>query len=273
MRGWLMPTNSSRSILLATDQQRSVFSAVGEGPPLPVAYMPYGDRLRVNGMLKMLGFNGELPDPRTGHYHLGKGYRQFNPLLMRFNSPDSWSPFGDGGLNAYAYCGGDPINRHDPTGHTFVWLKIVRREFGLMSPPNRRAITVKTVLPRSPDLAQINTQKNMQLPIPGKRRPERISRTQNRLESKRQNHVFQTEHNPDNPTQSIRSKVKRDRKVESLRQKYSRLVSQHHNAARTPVVPERQKFLTFADFHSIHEVEILVPEPVGGLDQLASIRR
>ena len=27
------------------------------------------------------------------------------------------SPFGEGGLNPYAYCQGDPINRSDPTGH------------------------------------------------------------------------------------------------------------------------------------------------------------
>ena len=48
---------------------------------------------------------------------LGNGYRAFNPVLMRFNSPDSWSPFGEGGLNAYVYCIGDPVNRDDPTGH------------------------------------------------------------------------------------------------------------------------------------------------------------
>lgn len=34
-----------------------------------------------------------------------------------FNSPDSWSPFGERGLNAYAYCQGDPINFRDPSGH------------------------------------------------------------------------------------------------------------------------------------------------------------
>lgn len=56
----------------------------------------------------LLGFNGERPDPVTGHYHLGNGYRPFNPVLMRFNSPDSWSALGKGGVNAYAYCGGDP---------------------------------------------------------------------------------------------------------------------------------------------------------------------
>ncbi|MCO8161638.1 hypothetical protein NJC38_05655 [Pseudomonas sp. 21LCFQ010] len=63
------------------------------------------------------GFNGELPDPLTGHYLLGHGYRADNPVLMRFNSPDSLSPFAEGGINAYAYCQGDPVNLQDPSGH------------------------------------------------------------------------------------------------------------------------------------------------------------
>ncbi|WP_371916346.1 RHS repeat-associated core domain-containing protein [Pseudomonas sp. QTF5] len=85
--------------------------------PHALAYTPYGHRPPESGLLSLLGFNGERPDPVTGHYLLGNGYRAFNPVLMRFNSPDSWSPFGVGGLNAYAYCEGDPINRRDPTGH------------------------------------------------------------------------------------------------------------------------------------------------------------
>ncbi|RMN11653.1 RHS repeat-associated core domain-containing protein, partial [Pseudomonas syringae group genomosp. 3] len=42
---------------------------------------------------------------------------------MRFNSPDSLSPFGEGGLNAYGYVGGDPVGFGDPSGH--VKLRII----------------------------------------------------------------------------------------------------------------------------------------------------
>lgn len=73
----------------------------------------------------LLGFNGQPRDPLTGHYLLGNGYRAFNPVLMRFNSPDNASPFGKGGLNAYAYCLGDPVNMHDPTGH-IAYLALLR---------------------------------------------------------------------------------------------------------------------------------------------------
>ncbi|MFY0728190.1 RHS repeat-associated core domain-containing protein [Pseudomonas sp. NFX15] len=114
--------------LLATDLQRSVLNALDATQANPLAYTPYGYRPAESGLLSLLGFNGERPDPVTGHYHLGNGYRQFNPVLMRFNSPDSWSPFGEGGLNAYAYCEGDPVNRVDPTGHSLQGiLDLLRR--------------------------------------------------------------------------------------------------------------------------------------------------
>jgi RHS repeat-associated protein len=105
---------TSKSRLLTTDQQRSVLAILDTTRPQHLAYTPYGHRGPESGLL---GFNGERPDPVTGHYLLGNGYRAFNPVLMRFNSPDSWSPFGRGGLNAYGYCVGDPINRVDPNGH------------------------------------------------------------------------------------------------------------------------------------------------------------
>lgn len=89
--------------LLATDQQRSVLNAQDATPPHSFAYTPYGHRSPEGGLLSLLGFTGERPDPVTGHYLLGNGYRAFNPVLIRFNSPDRRSPFDKGGINAYAY--------------------------------------------------------------------------------------------------------------------------------------------------------------------------
>ncbi|QGH64350.1 hypothetical protein GHV41_14980 [Serratia proteamaculans] len=71
-------------------------------------------------MNSFLGFNGERLDPVTGATHLGNGYRAYNPVLMRFTCPDSWSPFGEGGINPYVYCEGDPINRADSSGHMSI---------------------------------------------------------------------------------------------------------------------------------------------------------
>lgn len=112
--------NLRQATLLATDQQRSVLQAIACNESQSHAYSPYGNRTIGNGLLSLLGFNGERPDPVTGHYLLGNGYRAFNPVLMRFNSPDNLSPFGKGGLNPYAYCHGDPVNQSDPTGHAIV---------------------------------------------------------------------------------------------------------------------------------------------------------
>jgi|GEM_PF-5643586 len=66
-----------------------------------------------------LGFNGEYQE-RSGLQILGS-YRAYNPCLMRFHGADNLSPFRRGGLNAYAYCLGDPVNLIDPTGH-LPWL-------------------------------------------------------------------------------------------------------------------------------------------------------
>ena len=103
--------------LLGTDRQRSVLHTVNPDKHNTIAYNVYGYRPAQSGLLSVLGFNGEQADPVTGHYFLGNGYRAFNPVLMRFNSPDSWSPFGRGGLNSYAYCLCDPINLIDQDGH------------------------------------------------------------------------------------------------------------------------------------------------------------
>jgi RHS repeat-associated protein len=103
--------------LLGTDQQCNVLTEVTGAQRRDFAYSPYGHRPAEGGLFSVLGFSGEQLDPLTGLYLLGNGYRAYSPALMRFLSPDSMSPFGTGGLNPYAYCGGDPINRVDPTGH------------------------------------------------------------------------------------------------------------------------------------------------------------
>ncbi|NIF25727.1 RHS repeat-associated core domain-containing protein [Pantoea sp. Tr-811] len=110
--------NVDGSRLLAVEKHGSVLSVLVASQPNPLAYSPYGHRHPASGLLSLCSFNAEYQDPVTGHYLLGTGYhRAFNPVLMRFNSPDSWSPFGDGGINCYGYLAGNPVNATDPSGH------------------------------------------------------------------------------------------------------------------------------------------------------------
>jgi len=130
-----------KSTLLATDQQRSVLSThEATSPARSFSYTPYGHRALGGGLLSLLGFNGERPDRVTGWYLLGIGHhRPFNPVLMCFTSPDSWSPFGEGWVNAYAYCKGDPVNQTDPTGHIGNPVKGMMNFLKLRSSPMVRA--------------------------------------------------------------------------------------------------------------------------------------
>jgi RHS repeat-associated protein len=108
--------------LLATDSRNTPLAAVDpEGSNL-LAYTPYGAQSAVKPVHNQLGFNGQLRERPTGWYHLGNGHRVYNPVLMHFHTPDTLSPFGKGGLNAYAYCVGDPVNLVDPTGQLPEWL-------------------------------------------------------------------------------------------------------------------------------------------------------
>ena len=125
----LAQLDSTGASLLATDLPGSAISLVKLRHPVNnVVYSPYGYSRSLDSAGALVGFNGELPEAITGHYLLGNGHRAYNPVLMRFNSPDSLSPFAKGGINAYAYCSGDPVNRQDPTGRFFnKWLKMLWR--------------------------------------------------------------------------------------------------------------------------------------------------
>ncbi|WP_256582498.1 MULTISPECIES: RHS repeat-associated core domain-containing protein [unclassified Pseudomonas] len=104
--------------LLVTDNHGSVIGAQPPVTPYPLVYTAYGYRPGCPGLEVMLGFNGQRKDPVTGCYPLGNGYRDYDPFLMRFRSPDNLSPFTQGGINAYSYCAGEPVNSTDPSGHT-----------------------------------------------------------------------------------------------------------------------------------------------------------
>ena len=105
--------------LIAVDRMGSVLQLLSPeiGKSVKKRYSIYGDAEHSMSDAHIPGFNSERPDPVTGTYHLGNGYRAYNPKLMRFNCPDSMSPFGAGGINPYVYCSGDPVNNSDPSGH------------------------------------------------------------------------------------------------------------------------------------------------------------
>jgi len=113
--------DGSDSLLFMTDFKNSV---VGESSASGLAVQTYGayGEHPDNGVLEtLLGYNGEVRDPVSGWYLLGQGYRAYNPSLMRFHSPDSFSPFDGGGVNPYCYGLGDPVGYSDPTGHLGLW--------------------------------------------------------------------------------------------------------------------------------------------------------
>lgn len=103
--------------MLRSDMQGCV---LGSGTH-QLAYAPYGFRENSTESIS-LGFNGQFRDALSGYYLPGNGQRVYNPALMRFHSPDTLSPFGRGGVNAYMYCSGDPLNNRDPSGHVRVPL-------------------------------------------------------------------------------------------------------------------------------------------------------
>jgi len=101
---------SASTLLLAVSKENSVLKGNRAR-----SYNAYGfDDL--TSRQSLIGFNGEARDDVVGCDLLGNGTRAYSPVLMRFLSPDNMSPFAEGGINAYAYCEGDPTNFKDPSG-------------------------------------------------------------------------------------------------------------------------------------------------------------
>lgn len=113
---------SAETQLTAVNSQNSIVNSSHRDRIKSLSYSAYG----YSFIDSILGYTGQRYDRFTNHYLLGNGYRTYSPLLMRFLSPDTLSPFGKGGRNAYAYCEGDPTNNVDPSGHM---LRKVRQFF------------------------------------------------------------------------------------------------------------------------------------------------
>lgn len=121
----LAEAGGNHSGLRATDRLGSVLRCSDLHENCALVYTPYGLDL-AKARVTLLRFAGQHKDSASGCYLLGDGYRGFSPVLRRFITPDNLSPFEGGGINAYAYCAGDPVNNTDPTGH--IWKSLFGRQ-------------------------------------------------------------------------------------------------------------------------------------------------
>ncbi|WP_263261234.1 RHS repeat-associated core domain-containing protein [Pseudomonas sp. RIT-PI-S] len=126
--------------LFATDRAHSVL-AVRRTPVIRhINYRPFGAASHRHARGRV-AFNGQWREPGTGHYALGNGYRSYSTEMGRFLRPDLYSPFDKGGLNSYAYCAAEPVNRRDPDGEAFSAIAIA----GLVSSVSTLFMHVGTI--------------------------------------------------------------------------------------------------------------------------------
>nr|WP_314492374.1 RHS repeat-associated core domain-containing protein [uncultured Pseudomonas sp.] len=111
-RNTLCVKESGHHALYACDSQHSPVSIRSTQSTTTLKFQPFGH----DTGLCTKGFKGERRDVLLQSYHLGNGYRVYCPSLARFLQTDRFSPFLEGGVNAYAFAGNDPVNHWDPTG-------------------------------------------------------------------------------------------------------------------------------------------------------------
>ncbi len=133
-----VPDNTA---LLATSATNSIMHAARA-----IVYAPYG-HVDLLGHASVLAFNGQVRDLMTECDLLGNGKRSYSSKLMRFLSPDNYSPFGLGGVNSYVYCNNDPINFTDPSGN--VKYRVVMKGRNATSNPPSASNTIARNPPRS----------------------------------------------------------------------------------------------------------------------------
>lgn len=77
------------------DRPSSVLGMKSSVQKYPINYTAYGYS-HVFQAFNLIGFNGVYQEASTGQYALGAGNRFYSSTLMRFSSPDSFSPFAAG---------------------------------------------------------------------------------------------------------------------------------------------------------------------------------
>jgi RHS repeat-associated protein len=102
---------------LASDQLGSVTVALSASGSVIAQqlYSPYGNVRYSSGQMSSVtdhGYTGQIADVATGLSYYGARY--YDPALGEFTSADTTSA---GGLNRYAYVGGNPETATDPSGH------------------------------------------------------------------------------------------------------------------------------------------------------------
>ncbi len=180
-------------------------------------YSPYGH----HGSALHPSFSGERYDPCSRTYLLGQGFRGYSPALMRFLAVDSLSPFGRGGLNAYAYCAGDPVNFVDPTGQFSKEMLISAK--AQLKPVNKRHPVLPARRSRLPE------RQHLLPPAPPETPPERIKKFRFADDAKyASNDGTPVKHNIFQARRKYIALANREfKKIMPLRNKYKSLTSAH----------------------------------------------
>jgi RHS repeat-associated protein len=111
------PNGAKRTLLPVYDGLGNVTGVVDKADGRLIArydYGPFGEPLMEIGEVDACPFRYQTKwyDAESQQYYFG--YRYYDPRVGRWLSRD---PLGEqGGVNLYAYCGNDPVNRHDPLG-------------------------------------------------------------------------------------------------------------------------------------------------------------